>query len=199
MQRRSLFSRLGNEGCLTALRTMLAASLALAIALTPHLFLRGLVGSFGMYAVTDGVFAALSRPRSAERSARFEGALSLVLGSAIMLGSDSQQSLLTLFCVRNVLVAGGDLLLAWRTGGRGWLKPRAPAAWLAYAALGLGALAISFLFARAGGEGALDLSAYLAGQLALWAALMGAHTLRITRRPASADEAYAIGPRRTWG
>jgi uncharacterized membrane protein HdeD (DUF308 family) len=187
MRPSSLFSRLSTEVCLTGARAVLALVLALALVLTPHLFLEGLVGTLGMYAVTDAVFASLARvdaPNArSTRYVRLEGALSFVLGIVIMLAADTQGGLLVLFCVRNLLVSSSELLLAreLRTG-RNWLSWRAPGAYLAYTGLSASALSIGFLVAAGLGYGALDLYACIAGQLWIWSSLMVAHTIRLTGR-----------------
>lgn len=197
MQQDSLFSRLGSEVCLTWARLALAASLALSLAFTPHLFLRGLIGSLGMYALTDGVFAALSRPHAAERYARLEGALSFVLGIVIML-ADTQRELLALFCARNLLVASGELLLARKASRAGdWFKLQAPGAFLAYAALSASALSVGLMLAAYLGYGALDLILGVAGQLALWAGLIGAHAARSARLRQIDEPVYPVAARFT--
>jgi uncharacterized membrane protein HdeD (DUF308 family) len=183
----SLFSRLSTEVCLTGARAVLALVLALALVLTPHLFLEGLVGTLGMYAVTDAVFASLARVDAPDarstRYVRLEGALSFVLGIVVMLAAGTQGVLLVLFCVRNLLVSSSELLLArqLRTG-RDWLSWRAPGAYLAYAGLSASALSVGFLIAASFGYGALDLYACIAGQVWIWSSLMVAHAIRLTGR-----------------
>jgi uncharacterized membrane protein HdeD (DUF308 family) len=199
MQPRALVSRLEPEICLVAARAVLALSLALAMAFTPHLFLRAMIGSLGMYAVTDGVFTALWSPRGAEHLARLEGALSLAFGIAIMLVGETQDGLLLVFSARNLLVSSIELRVAFKqSGGRPCFSPRAQGAYLVYAALAMAALACGFVLAGLMGHGALDLNVGLSVQLGLWSMLLLAHVRRLqqSRAPTSATPELAV--RRHW-
>jgi uncharacterized membrane protein HdeD (DUF308 family) len=181
------------EVWLTGARALLALSVALALVLTPELHLLSVVGTLGMYAATDGVIAALSRRRTTLRAAWAEGVLGVLLGIVIMLWADTQRALLVLFCVRTLLVAAIELLMAWRRSvghvGHGWLAPHARMALLAYAALSAFALALALACMAPAGYGALDLYACIAGQLTIWAILIAGHGLRLHQRNAKAPEA----------
>ena len=172
---------------LTGARTVLAISVALALVLSDQLHLQSLVGTLGMYAATDGVIAALSRRRTTLRAAWAEGVLGTLLGIVIMVWTDTSRGLLVLFCVRTMLVAVVELLVARAMSGPGWLTPRAPGAMLAYAALSAIVLSLALSLMAPAGYGALDLYACLAGQLTIWASLIAAHTVRLRRRNASAS------------
>jgi hypothetical protein len=201
MRPSSLLARLGAEVCLTIARAALALTLALAFAFTPHLFLEGMIGTLGMYAVTDAVFASLARPQtksqSATRLAYVEGALSFVLGLLIM-ATDTQQGLLVAFCLRNLAVCSIELLRA-RDGKPGyrWLSWRAPGAYLAYAALSASALSLAFMVAAGFGYGALDLYACIAGQLWIWSSLIVAHAIRVAGQRVASLGTYAHRPSMT--
>lgn len=198
----SLLTKLGVEVCLTIARAALALTLALAFAFTPHLFLEGMIGTLGMYAVTDAVFASLARPRTkalhSTRLARVEGGISFVLGLLIMT-TDTQQGLLVAFCVRNLAVCSIELLRARdRTAGYRWLSWRAPGAYLAYAALSASALSLAFMVAAGFGYGALDLYACIAGQLWIWSSLIVAHAIRVAGQRVAPFDAYAQQHRPSW-
>jgi hypothetical protein len=202
MRPSSLLARLGAEVCLTIARAALALTLALAFAFTPHLFLEGMIGTLGMYAVTDAVFASLARPqtksRSATRLAYVEGGLSFVLGLLIM-ATDTQQGLLVAFCLRNLAICSIELLRARnRTPGYRWLSWRAPGAYLAYAALSASALSLAFMVAAGFGYGALDLYACIAGQLWIWSSLIVAHAIRVAGQRVAPFDTYAQRQRPSW-
>ena len=158
----------------------MALSLGFALMVTPDLFLRGLIGALGMYAVTDGVYAALSQPRGGARYMRLEGVMSLLLGIAIMLGAETQRGLLLLFALRGLLVSATELGVArMQVRGRELFQLRSPDVYRDYAAASIGTLSLGLLLLGYLGYGALDLYAVVAGQLALWACLLIAHMRRL--------------------
>lgn len=77
-----------------------------------------------------------------------------------------------------------------------WLRPHEPHAYLAYAGLSSMFLAVAFMITGAFGYGALDLHACLAGQLAIWAALVMTYALRARKR-GPLDTALVNGRRST--
>ena len=194
MPHRSYLTHRTVEVWLTGARALLALSVALALVLTRELHLESVVGTLGMYAVTDGVIAALSRRRTTLRAAWAEGVLGVLLGIMIMLWADTQRALLVLFCVRTLLVAALELFVVWRRSGHGWLAPKAARALLAYAALSALALSLALACMAPAGYGALDLYACIAGQLTIWAILIAGHGLRLHQRNAKAPELSAPTP-----
>jgi hypothetical protein len=159
-------------------RGILALTLAAAIGLSPYLHLHGMMGTLGMYAVTDGVLAALFPSRPARRFLWSEAAASIVLGLAMMLALPNERTLLGLFCLRNLCTAGAEVLESRALDRTSWLKPHRPHAYLAYAGLSSTFFSLAFLIAAAFGYGALDLHACLAGQLGIWASLVMTYVLR---------------------
>lgn len=170
-------------------RGVLALALAAAIGLSPYLHLHGMMGTLGLYAVTDGVLAALFPSRPARRFLWSEAAASVVLGLVMMLALPDERTLLVLFCVRNLFTASAEVVesrtldVALTRGGArldraAWLKPQKPHAYLAYAGLSSIFFSLAYLIAAAFGYGALDLHACLAGQLGIWAGLVITYVLR---------------------
>ena len=159
-------------------RGVLALTLAAAIGLSPYLHLHGMMGTLGMYAVTDGVLAALFPSRPARRFLWSEAAASIVLGLVMMLALPGERTLLVLFCVRNLITASTEVLEARALDRVAWLKPDKPHAYLAYAGLSSAFFSLAFLITSAFGYGALDLHACLAGQLGIWSGLVITYVLR---------------------
>lgn len=185
MERSPTLVRLEDETSVSVARAGAALSLGLALWLAPHLFLSGMVGSLGMYAVTDGVFASITGCPRTERAARLAGALSLLMGFVIMLAGGGARGLLLLFALRSLAVALVELGLGLEAAGLGEsLVPRASGALRRYAALLLAGTSAAFLALAAAGHGALALSSWLAWQLVLWAALLLAHVRRRVAEPA---------------
>lgn len=159
-------------------RGILALTLAGAIGFSPYLHLAGMMGTLGMYAVTDGVLAALFPSRPARRFLWGEAAISIVLGLTMMLALPGERALLWLFCARNLCTASAELLESHALDGAAWLRPRAVHACLAYAGMSSMLLSLAFMVVAFFGYGALDLHACLAGQLAIWAALVISYVMR---------------------
>jgi hypothetical protein len=159
-------------------RGILAVTLGAALALSPYLHLHGMMGTLGMYAVTDGVLATLFPSRPARRFLWAEAAASILLGLLMMLALPDEHTLLWLFCLRNLFTAGIEVFEA-RTLDRGvWLEPQRPHAYLAYAGLSSTFFSLAFMITALFGYGALDLHVCLAGQLSVWAALVITYALR---------------------
>lgn len=159
-------------------RGILALTLGAALALSPYLHLHGMMGTLGMYAVTDGVLATLFPSRPARRFLWAEAGASIALGLVMMLALPDERTLLWLFCVRNLLTAGTEVVEARALDRGAWLKPDKPHACLAYAGLSSMFFATAFMITGAFGYGALDLHACLAGQLSIWAGLVITYVLR---------------------
>lgn len=102
MQPRFAMPQPKSESSIAFARAVLALTLAAVLGFSPYLHLEGMIGTLGMYAVTDGVLAALFPSRPARRFLWAEAALSIALGLAMMLALPSDRALLTLFCVRNL-------------------------------------------------------------------------------------------------
>jgi hypothetical protein len=178
----------------TFARGILALMLAAAIGFSPYLHLQGMMGTLGLYAVTDGVLAALFPSRPARRFLWSEAVLSITLGFAMMMASPGDRTLLVLFCVRNLCTAGTEVLESRTLDRSGWLKPRKPHAYLAYAGLSSIFFSLAFMITSAFDYGAIDLHACLAGQLGIWAALVITYVLRARKMGLmNADDALVSG------
>lgn len=176
-----------SEYWLMGVRAVLAFALALAIGFSPYLHLKGLVGTLGMYAVTDGVLSALVLRPARVRYTTAEAVVSIALGLAMMLWTQNERPLLILFCVRNIAVAGAEILFAHASDSGAWFTSRNRHALLTYAALSAIGLSLAYLVAAMFGYGALDLHSCLAGQLGIWSALVFAHVVRLRRRSENED------------
>jgi hypothetical protein len=166
------------ELSLSFARGILALALAVVIGFSSDLHLNGMMGTLGMYAVTDGVLAALFPSRRARSFLWSEAAVSVVLGLAMMVALPGDRALLFLFCVRNLCTASAEVLEARSLDRGGWLKPHNPHAYLAYAGLSSMFLSVAFMITGAFAYGALELHACLAGQLGIWATLVVTYVLR---------------------
>lgn len=175
-------------------RGVLALTLAAAIGFSPYLHLQGMMGTLGLYAVTDGVLAALFPSRPARPFLWSEAAASIVLGLVMMLALPDERVLLVLFCVRNLCTASTEVLESRTLDRVAWLKPQKPHAYLAYAGLSSVFFSLAFLITAIFGYGALDLHACLAGQLGIWAGLVITYVLRARKTGLlNADSALAHG------
>lgn len=159
-------------------RGILALTLAGALGFSPYLHLSGLMGTLGMYAVTDGVLAALFPSRPARRFLWAEASISIVLGLAMMIALPGERALLWLFCARNLCTASAEVLESRALDGAAWLKLRSTHAYLAYAGMSSMFFSLAFAVVAFFGYGALDLHACLAGQLSVWAGLVIAYVMR---------------------
>jgi hypothetical protein len=181
MDRNVTLARIEHESSISAARVAVALSLGLAFWCGGPLFLRAMVGSLGMYAVTDGVFAALTGGPRLARAARIEGALSVCFGLLILLQGGGEGALLVLFSLRGLGVALVGLVLGLAGDPRELrhsLSPTTAGALRRYALLWLAGTSAAFLLLAVRGHGALELSGWLAGQLVLWAALLVLHARR---------------------
>ena len=181
----------GANAMLWGARALAGLLFALALAFSSSVYLSGLAGALGMYAVTDGVLALLAARRWAARPVAVEAVVSIVFGLLIMAGPSTQQALLVMWSVRNIVAAMSELLHARQLDGAGWLRVHQPDALYAYAALSALLVSSAFVVASLFGYGAMDMHSCIAGQVGLWALLIGAHALRLRKATYERDPYFS--------